>query len=402
MSKKVNLAVAATVTLIAMAVTFSITMVVSMDMFNNIVSGVKNREQMYNKLAEIDRYVRNNEYAEINEDTLNDTIASGYMLGINDPYARYYSAKAYSERMGLENGRLMNVGVSVIKDSSSGYARILRVYDGSPAAENGLEAGVFITAINGTGVRTMTDTAAINSALIGEEGTTVSISYLTPDRQEQTMDLVHANYTTTTVFAQLLENNVAYIDIDAFSANTGLEFRSAVDSMLNQGAVAFVFDLRDNTGETLNSALIAADYCVPAGLVAKSQAKDGTVTDLRVSDDHEVTLPMACLVNESTAGGAELFANALRKMSGANLVGTTTAGMGVLLSDPQSFSDGSAAVITVGLLLDNEGETWNGAGLTPDVDAALTADEQSSYYDFTVQTDPQISRAVNAVLALVG
>ena len=402
MSKKVNLAVAATVTLIAMAVTFSITMVVSMDMFNNIVSGVKNREQMYNKLAEIDRYVRNNEYAEINEDTLNDTIASGYMLGINDPYARYYSAKAYSERMGLENGRLMNVGVSVIKDSSSGYARILRVYDGSPAAENGLEAGGFITAINGTGVRTMTDTAAINSALIGEEGTTVSISYLTPDRQEQTMDLVHANYTTTTVFAQLLENNVAYIDIDAFSANTGLEFRSAVDSMLNQGAVAFVFDLRDNTGETLNSVLIAADYCVPAGLVAQSQAKDGTVTDLRVSDDHEVTLPMACLVNESTAGGAELFANALRKMSGANLVGTTTAGMGVLLSDPQSFSDGSAAVITVGLLLDNEGETWNGAGLTPDVDAALTADEQSSYYDFTVQTDPQISRAVNAVLALVG
>lgn len=402
MSKKVNLAVAATVTLIAMAVTFSITMVVSMDMFNNIVSGVKNREQMYNKLAEIDRYVRNNEYAEINEDTLNDTIASGYMLGINDPYARYYSAKAYSERMGLENGRLMNVGVSVIKDSSSGYARILRVYDGSPAAENGLEAGGFITTINGTGVRTMTDTAAINSALIGEEGTTVSISYLTPDRQEQTMDLVHANYTTTTVFAQLLDGNVAYIDIDAFSANTGLEFRSAVDSMLNQGAVAFVFDLRDNTGETLNSALIAADYCVPAGLVAQSQAKDGTVTDLRVSDDHEVTLPMACLVNESTAGGAELFANALRKMSGANLVGTTTAGMGVLLSDPQSFSDGSAAVITVGLLLDNEGETWNGAGLTPDVDAALTADEQSSYYDFTVQTDPQISRAVNAVLALVG
>ena len=402
MSKKVNLAVAATVTLIAMAVTFSITMVVSMDMFNNIVSGVKNREQMYNKLAEIDRYVRNNEYAEINEDTLNDTIASGYMLGINDPYARYYSAKAYSERMGLENGRLMNVGVSVIKDSSSGYARILRVYDGSPAAENGLEAGGFITAINGTGVRTMTDTAAINSALIGEEGTTVSISYLTPDRQEQTMDLVHANYTTTTVFAQLLDGNVAYIDIDAFSANTGLEFRSAVDSMLNQGAVAFVFDLRDNTGETLNSALIAADYCVPAGLVAQSQAKDGTVTDLRVSDDHEVTLPMACLVNESTAGGAELFANALRKMSGVNLVGTTTAGMGVLLSDPQSFSDGSAAVITVGLLLDNEGETWNGAGLTPDVDAALTADEQSSYYDFTVQTDPQISRAVNAVLALVG
>ena len=66
MSRKVNLAVAATVTLIAMAVTFSITMVVSMDMFNNTVSSVKNKERMYNKLSEIDRYVRDNEYFDIN------------------------------------------------------------------------------------------------------------------------------------------------------------------------------------------------------------------------------------------------------------------------------------------------------------------------------------------------
>ena len=402
MSKKVNLAVAATVTLIAMAVTFSITMVVSMNMFNNIVSGVKNREQMYNKLAEVDRYVRNNEYADINEDTLNDTIASGYMLGINDPYARYYSAKAYSERVGLENGRLMNIGVQIIKDPSSGYARILRIYQGSPAAENGLQAGGFITAVNGAGVRAMVDTAAINSALVGEEGSTVSITYLTPDRQEQTLDLVRANYTVSTVFSQLLEGGVGYIEIDSFGSGTGQEFRTAVDSMLEQGAEALVFDLRDNTGDDLNAALIAADYCVPAGLIAQSQAKDGTVSDLRVSDDHELTLPMVCLVNGSTAGGAELFANALRKLSGASLVGTATAGKGVLLSDPQSFSDGSACVITVGLLLDNEGQSWNGVGLTPDIEAALTTDEQSSYYDFTVQTDPQITRAVSAVNALIG
>ena len=79
MSKKVSLGVAATVTLIAMAVTFSMTMTVSMNMFNNTVSSVKNKERMYNKLSEVDRYVRANEYFDINDDTLNDTIASGYM-----------------------------------------------------------------------------------------------------------------------------------------------------------------------------------------------------------------------------------------------------------------------------------------------------------------------------------
>lgn len=403
MSRKVNLAVAATITLIAMAVTFSITMVISMDMFNSTVSSVKNKERMYNKLSEIDRYVRDNEYFDINEDTLNDTIASGYMLGISDKYARYYSAKAYTEKVGVESGRLMNIGVSVIKDTSSGYARIIRVYDNSPASEIGLQTGGFITMIGDVSVRTMTDTAAITSALLGEEGTTVSITYLTPDRQEQpAVELVRSNYTTNTVFTQLTEDGCGYVCIDAFASTTGTEFRTAVEALLNQGAKALVFDLRNNTGESLDAALVAADYCVPAGLMAQSQAKDGTLTDLRISDDHEITVPMVCLVNGSTAGGAELFANALRKMAGASIVGTTTAGKGVVLSEPQSFSDGSAAVITIGLLLDNEGQTWNGTGLTPDVEATLTADEQNSYYDFTIDTDPQINKAMTSVMAMVG
>lgn len=398
MSKKVSLGVAATVTLIAMAVTFSMTMTVSMNMFNNTVSSVKNKERMYNKLSEVDRYVRANEYFDINDDTLNDTIASGYMLGISDRYARYYSAKAYSERVGLANGRLMGIGVAVVKDPSSGYARIIRVYDNTPATNVGLEVGGFITAIGDTSTRSMSDTAAMTSALLGEEGSTVSIKYLTPLREEQSFEIIHANYTTPSISTvRLMDNGVGYLRIDSFTSGTAVEFRNAVNSLTNQGATSLIFDLRDNSGENLNAALVATDYCVPSGLIAQSQDKGGNVTDLRMSDENEITLPMVCLVNGSTASGAELFANALRKMAGATIVGSTTAGKGVLLSDPQSLSDGSAVVITVGILLDNEGKNWNGTGLTPDVDASLTNDEQSSYYDFTVDNDPQIAKAVNAI-----
>ena len=392
MSKKVSLGVAATVTLIAMAVTFS------MNMFNNTVSSVKNKERMYNKLSEVDRYVRANEYFDINDDTLNDTIASGYMLGISDRYARYYSAKAYSERVGLANGRLMGIGVAVVKDPSSGYARIIRVYDNTPATNVGLEVGGFITAIGDTSTRSMSDTAAMTSALLGEEGSTVNIKYLTPLREEQSFEIIHANYTTPSISTvRLMDNGVGYLRIDSFTSGTAVEFRNAVNSLTNQGATSLIFDLRDNSGENLNAALVATDYCVPSGLIAQSQDKGGNVTDLRMSDENEITLPMVCLVNGSTASGAELFANALRKMAGATIVGSTTAGKGVLLSDPQSLSDGSAVVITVGILLDNEGKNWNGTGLTPDVDASLTNDEQSSYYDFTVDNDPQITKAINAI-----
>lgn len=398
MSKKVSLGVAATVTLIAMAVTFSMTMTVSMNMFNNTVSSVKNKERMYNKLSEVDRYVRANEYFDINDDTLNDTIASGYMLGISDRYARYYSAKAYSERVGLANGRLMGIGVAVVKDPSSGYARIIRVYDNTPATNVGLEVGGFITAIGDTSTRSMSDTAAMTSALLGEEGSIVSIKYLTPLREEQSFEITHANYTTPSISTvRLMDNGVGYLRMDSFTSGTAVEFRNAVNSLTNQGATSLIFDLRDNSGENLNAALVATDYCVPSGLIAQSQDKGGNVADLRMSDENEITLPVVCLVNGSTASGAELFANALRKMAGATIVGSTTAGKGVLLSDPQSLSDGSAVVITVGILLDNEGKNWNGTGLTPDVDASLTNDEQSSYYDFTVDNDPQITKAVNAI-----
>lgn len=398
MSKKVSLGVAATVTLIAMAVTFSMTMTVSMNMFNNTVSSVKNKERMYNKLSEVDRYVRANEYFDINDDTLNDTIASGYMLGISDRYARYYSAKAYSERVGLANGRLMGIGVAVVKDPSSGYARIIRVYDNTPATNVGLEVGGFITAIGDTSTRSMSDTAAMISALLGEEGSTVNIKYLTPLREEQSFEITHANYTTPSISTvRLMDNGVGYLRIDSFTSGTAVEFRNAVNSLTNQGATSLIFDLRDNSGENLNAALVATDYCVPSGLIAQSQDKGGNVADLRMSDENEITLPMVCLVNGSTASGAELFANALHKMAGATIVGSTTAGKGVLLSDPQSLSDGSAVVITVGILLDNEGKNWNGTGLTPDVDASLTNDEQSSYYDFTVDNDPQITKAINAI-----
>ena len=403
MSKKISLGVAATIAIIAMAVTFSLTMVVSMKMFNTTVSSVKNKERQYNKLSEIDRFVRAGEYFTIDEDTLNDRLAAGYMNGINDKYAVYYTAKEYSEKQSVEKGTLTGIGVAVVNDTSSGYARIIRLYDNSPAAEAGMQVGGFITAINDESTRNITSTARLTSKLLGEEGTTTTITYLTPDRQEQQLNLVHSNYKTPSIYTrQMVADTCGYIRIDAFTSGTASEFKAAVDELLQQGANSLVFDLRDNTGENLNAALVAADYCVPSGEIAKQQDRDGNVTVLRMSDETEINVPIVCLVNGSTAGSAELFANALRKMAGATLVGTHTAGKGVVMSDAQSFSDGSAAYITVGLLLDNEDQTWNEEGLRPDIDAALSVDEQNAYYDYTLDTDPQISKAVNAATALAG
>ena len=89
-------------------------------------------------------------------------------------------------------------------------------------------------------------------------------------------------------------------------------------------------------------------------------------------------------------------------MSGARLVGTTTMGKGTIQSSPQRLSDGSAVSITVAKLLCGDGTSFDGTGLSVDVERALSADEANSYLDYTPTTDPQVQRAVSAAQQLSG
>ena len=137
--------------------------------------------------------------------------------------------------------------------------------------------------------------------------------------------------------------------------------------------------------------------------MAWAESKDGSQEVLGTSSgDSVVDLPMVCLVNGNTASAAELFASCLRDMSGARLVGTTTYGKGTIQSSPQRLSDGSAVVVTVARLIASNGESFDTTGLTVDVERPLTSDEQGAFYDFTLETDPQILRAVNTAQTLTG
>lgn len=78
---------------------------------------------MYNKVAEVDRYVRSNDYYTIDETVLYDRLTAGYLLGTGDKYARYYTANAYTELMNQQSGKVMGIGVELGMDQT-GYARV--------------------------------------------------------------------------------------------------------------------------------------------------------------------------------------------------------------------------------------------------------------------------------------
>lgn len=402
MNRKISLGMAVTIVILAMTVTFSITMLLAMRLFDSTVSSVKEKESMYNKLAEVDRYVRGNDYYDIDETVLYDRLSAGYLLGTGDKYARYYTASAYTDLINVQNGTLLGIGVELAIDQS-GYAKVTKVYTDSPAQEAGIKVGDYITAVDGNDVKSMSGVETVQTRLRGESGTSVNVTWLDSEASEHNADLTHSGYTATTVDSALLQDSVGYIKIWQFDGTTPSELDYALRSLTASGATSLVFDLRDNGGGILEDAISCIDLITPEGTLAYAEDKYGNRTLLGSSTgESAIALPLVCLVNGNTASAAELFASSLRTLSGARLVGTTTMGKGTIQSSPQRLSDGSAVVVTVAKLLCGDGSCFDGTGLSVDVERALSAEETANFFDYTLETDPQIQRAVSAAQQLSG
>lgn len=399
MNKKISISMALTIAIIAMTVTFSITMILARQMFDATIPSVKEKESMYSKIAELDKYVRANYYGDIQDATLNDMMAYGYVLGIGDKNANYYTAKQYAELVEVQNGNIVGIGVEVVKDSS-GYARITKVYDSSPASELGLEVGGFITAINGSEVKGLT-AANVTAQLQGEAGTEVTVTYMAPDGTTADHTINRSRYTIPSVEYKMLGESYGYIRIYRFDGTTQSTFSKAVEDLQNQGAKALVFDLRDNAGGQMDVAVNCIDQLVPEADIVFAEDKNGEQTLLGSSDESHVDLPMVVLVNSGTASTAELFAASLRQLSGALLVGTTTAGKGTIQAEPYRMSDGSAVVITTAKMLTSDKTSFDGTGLTVDVEVAAKADGSDTTL-VSVEEDTQVQKALGVAQTMNG
>ncbi len=390
MNKKITVSTAITIAIIAMTVTFSVTMIMARQIFERTIPSVKEKESMYSKLSEIDKYVRANYYGDIQDNTLNDMIGYGYMLGTGDKNAVYYNARQFSEMLDIQNGNIMGIGVDLAKDSS-GYGRITAVYEGSPAQEFNMEVGGFITSIDGAETKGMTRDAMV-SKLRGEGGTNTIIGYMAPDSTTSEYTISRRSYLVPSVNYTMADGSCGYIRLFRFDSTTLNQFSRAVNDLQEQGAKSLVIDLRDNGGGLLRSALDCLDLLVPRGPTAYAEDKEGKREMLAESDSSSVELPIVVMVNRNTASSAELFAAQLREMNKAQLMGEKTMGKWSIQSEPHRMSDGSAVVLTVARMLTGSGKSYDGTGLAVDVEVAPKPGSEATEGD--VKNDSMIGQAV--------
>ena len=278
MNKKISLGAAIAYMAIVAAVAFSLTMIYSMNLFNVKMTGITEREKMYSSLHEVDLYVRENYYGSINEEALQEAIARGYIDGLEDSNARYFTAAEYEAYTQSGSGKYVGVGL-VTEMDSSGYLLVREVYPDSPAQMAGIKVGALITNVNGTRV-TENNNESMAGRLRGEAGTKVTLT-IQQDSQENNYELTLRAIEVPTVKTTMVSEDTAYISFTEWSGTTADQFIAQLNALKAQEVKGILLDVRGVTSNELSYAVRLLDPLLPSGTVAYSRDKDGNLTDYR-------------------------------------------------------------------------------------------------------------------------
>lgn len=395
---KKRISVLGCIALVALAVTltFQLTFHFVGTRYQEKLDNLSSSGSDFSRLSEVEGLVREHYIDTPDEDDLEDGALRGYVAGLGDPYSRYLSAAEYDAYKQSLSGAASGIGIRATQDAVSGQVIVYGVVSGSPAEEAGIRKGDVLYRVDDVSVSELGFYDAMH-ALSGELGTKVKVSFLrevAAKQMELSFTFTRAEFKVNSVSAEMLGETVGYIQIFSFDLMTNEEFRTAVEALIADGAKSLLIDVRNNAGGSLDAASSILDLILPR--TDMYYRSDGSGKEKVVgSDEHCIKLPMAVLINESTASAAELFAAVLQSQGAATLVGTTTYGKGTG-QRVLELEDGSALIISVERFRPVNRESFDGKGITPDLDIKLDGD---NFYLLSRAKDNQLQEAINVIKA---
>jgi carboxyl-terminal processing protease len=310
----------------------------------------------------------------------------GMMDSLGDPHSAYMDPVEYSDAQAPLEGYS---GIGAWVNTEGEYLTITGPMKGSPAEAAGLKSGDQIIAIDGLDLKgTLPELA--RQKVLGAAGTQIILTVLREGVEEPfDVPIIRAQITIPSTEFRMLDNNIAYLRLNAFSNTTGDEVHSALTELLAQNPKGLILDLRYNSGGFLDAAIQVGSEFLPDGVVTIEEYGDGKRDTFNVSGDGIATeIPMVVLVNEWSASASELVAGALQDRGRAQLVGNTTYGKGTVQNwIPLSENEG-AVRITIARWLTPNGYNVTGTGLTPDVQVTI------SEADTQAEVDSQLNKAI--------
>lgn len=332
----------------------------------------------------------------MDEQMLNDYLSKAAIAATGDRWSYYISAEEYDAYMEQNANAYVGIGITIqwMNKDDPGYT-IVSVTSGSPAEEAGIKINDMVVAVEGNDVLELGITEARN-LVRGEEGTEVSLTILR-DGTEREFKVKRATIEVEVVAFELLEDDIGYIKINNFDTNCARDTLAAIESLLDDGADALIFDLRFNPGGMKREMVEILDYLLPEGPLFRSVNYRGEAsTDM--SDANCLDIPMAVIVNDRSYSAAEFFAAALQEYEAGVIVGTQTCGK-ANYQETFRLSDGSAVALSTGHYQTPNGVTLTDVGVTPDM--VVEVDEETYldiYYERLEKSeDAQLQAAISAL-----
>ena len=308
------------------------------------------------------------------------------LLEALDPYSTYFSPPEYQDYLRQPEAGPASVGIFLAK--RMGFATVVSVLPGSPAEKAGVKVGDLIDRVENTAARELS-VVQLQRLLAGPAGSTVTLTLVREARAEpQKVPIARAVLSYPPVVAKMVEEGAGYIRIASFSKGKAAEIAAKLKELTANGADKIILDLRNCAGGETQEAVDTASLFLEKGLVAYLQGQRYPRQDLPAKPPADACkLPLAVLINQSTAGPAELVASAILGNKRGAVVGVRSFGVGVF-QKLIPLDDGSALLLSVAKYYGPDGKAIQDNGVAPSVVESGTG-ETASLDDEGEPTEPE-------------
>lgn len=334
---------------------------------------------------------------EISNEELQNGIYKGLLEALGDPYSEYYTAAELTALMEQTEGVYYGIGAYVSLDTATGLPKISGTIEGAPSQEVDLRANDLIYEVDGVSTYGLSLTEVVG-LIKGDENTQVVLTII----REGASDYLEVAVTrrkveNPTVEYQMMEDNMAYIQVTEFDEVSIEQFKNALAAVRSQGMKGMILDLRANPGGSLNAVVEMARMLLPEGMIVYTEDKYGQRSEFTCDGSKQLEVPLVVLVDMNSASASEIMAGAIKDYGIGKLVGTTTFGKGIV-QQIVPFRDGSAVKLTISAYYTPKGNNIHGIGIEPDVVCEFDGE---AYYGSEDRPDNQLEKAKEVLRELM-
>jgi carboxyl-terminal processing protease len=313
--------------------------------------------------------IRGQYVEEVDSEELIEAAINGMLTSL-DPHSSYLSSDDFADMQVQTRGEFGGLGIEVSQEE--GYVKVVSPMDGTPADEAGVEAGDFITAVNGESTLGLTLDDAVDM-MRGPVGSEIIITVVREGVQDPfDISIIRDTIKLVAVRSRVV-GNVAVLRITTFNEQTfsGLqeELAKAVEELGGMDNVTgFVIDLRNNPGGLLNQAIDVSDAFLEQGEIVSTRGRTASDSERFNARPGDLAMgkPVVVLINGGSASASEIVAGALQDHRRAIVVGTKSFGKGSVQTLIPLRDDG-AMRLTTARYYTPSGRSIQALGVAPDI-----------------------------------